>query len=130
MIKSICFVVATLIASTGCTSTSTVSLQSQVKAQNVKIDLLEQELDKYKDSRTEHIEVAAADTLHWVFEHAVIAWESETSVETRASIKEWAIKSFGEVSEEFKVRAAKCFDDIVSSKDGKTLSCFNDLYHG
>jgi outer membrane murein-binding lipoprotein Lpp len=124
------YIVFGFLVLTGCASTSTVSLQSQVKAQDVKIDLLEQELDKYKDSRTEHVEVAAVDTLHWVFEHAVSAWESETSVETRASIKEWAIKSFGEVSEEFKVRAGKCFDDIVSSKDGKALSCFNDLYHG
>lgn len=136
MNKSFCFVIATLIVSTGCASS--VSLQTQVKAQDVRINQLQAQIDKQtqSNSRIDQVELAASDawesvspSVHWVFEHAILAWESETSVELRAHIKEMAIKSLGEVSDEVKARASKCFDDIVSSRDDKTLSCFHDLSH-
>jgi iron-sulfur cluster repair protein YtfE (RIC family) len=122
------FIVFGFIVLTGCAGQTQV-LQAQVKAQDVKIDELQAQLDRQKDSQTEHIEVAAADTLHWVFEHAVLAWENETSVEIRNHIKTVAIESLGKVSDEVKARASKCFDDIVSSKDDKALSCYHDITH-
>lgn len=127
MNKSIVFGFITIVMSTGCAST--MSLQSQIKEQDVRIDELQAELNKSKNSHMDQVEVVTSDTVHWVFEHAVLAWESETSVEIRNHIKEVALKSLGDMTDEMKARASKCFDDIVSSRDDKALSCFHEITH-